>query len=90
MRMSWKTRKIVLVSEKIKLSRLSSAERMKIYGASRISLCQRIAGGPGRDYLLRERMLDWGTIAGFRLGFVPFNVNNPFAGRVVFTVYDSN
>jgi hypothetical protein len=78
------------VSEKIYLSILDPVARMKVYGASRISLCQEAGGEPGRDYLLRQRSLDWGTVAAFRLGFVPFRVNHPFAGRIVIPIFNSH
>jgi DNA primase len=72
----------------IKISKLDPHDREYAYGASRISLCQGPAGKPARDYLMYKRGLDVGTIAQFRLGFVPFNIDHPFAGRVVFPIFD--
>lgn len=63
-------------------------ERHRIYGASRIRLCQREDGGPGRVYLSKHRQLDLATIADFRLGYVPFSINHPFAGRIVMPIFD--
>jgi DNA primase len=74
----------------IKISCLDGSERQFVYGASRIALCQEEAGAPGRDYLYNQRGLDVETVAQFRLGFVPFFLGHPFAGRVVFPVFDSH
>lgn len=72
----------------INISKLDYDERMYVYGASRISLCQEENGKLGRDYLLRERGLDWDTIAKFRFGFVPYQQNHLFSGRVVIPIFD--
>lgn len=73
---------------RIEGGRLSDAERHKIYGISRISLCQKESGKMGRDYLIRKRGIDVETIANFRLGYVPFNYDHPFAGRIVMPIFD--
>lgn len=67
---------------------LEKNDRDFIYGASRISLCQRKDGAPGREYLEKVRELDVGTIAKFKLGYVPFSVNHPFSGRVIMPIFD--
>lgn len=77
-----------IVGRGVRLSGLSKEERLDIYGNSRITLCQEKEGDPGRDYLLRQRGLDWGTIAKFRLGFVPFRLFHPMAGRIVMPIFD--
>lgn len=71
----------------IKISSLSKDEREFVYGASRITLCQEAAGEPGRQYLTK-RGIGAEAIARFRLGFVPSHINHPFAGRLVFPIFD--
>lgn len=73
----------------IRLSRLEWHERARIFGSSRITLCQRPDGELGRQYLTRERGLDLETIARFRMGFVPFTINHPFSGRIVMPIMDA-
>lgn len=73
----------------IRFAKLESKERDLIYGASRIALCQKREGLLGKDYLLWERGLDEGTIAKFRLGYVPFSYDHAFAGRIVMPIFDA-
>jgi DNA primase len=77
----------------VRLLELDSRDRGLIYSASRISLCQHPDGEPGREYLMGERGLTPGTIASFRLGFVPFSVKSalgrPLAGRIVMPIFDA-
>lgn len=73
----------------IRFSKLDHEERWEVYGASRASLVHGRNGAPGRDYLLWERGLDEGTIADFRLGYVPLTVDHPFAGRIVMPIFDA-
>ncbi len=72
----------------IRFARLDKSERDRVFGASRITLHQEEAGEPGRHYLMVERGLDVVTIARFLLGFVPFNVNHDFKGRIVMPIMD--
>lgn len=77
---------------RIKDSLFSEQDRWSIYGSSRISLCRGREGEPGRDYIYKSRQLDPLTIAEFRLGFVPFNVdfNLPgscLCGRIVIPIF---
>lgn len=67
----------------------TTAERERIYGGSRIRLLQSADGEPGRNYLCRRRQLDVGTIAKFRLGYVPLGIGHPFAGRIVMPILDA-
>lgn len=73
----------------IRFGSLSLEDRLMVYGASRISLYSS-EGTPGFEYLTRIRGLDLRTIADFRLGFVPFTVDHPFAGRVVMPIFDQH
>lgn len=74
---------------RIKDGLLTQDERWRIYGASRRSLCQEADGQLGRDYLYKQRNLDPMTVANFRLGFVPFNVNSCFVGRIMMPIFDA-
>jgi DNA primase catalytic core len=62
--------------------------RQDYYSASRIFLCQDEEGRPGREYLLKERGLDWDTIGKFRLGYLPFSTDVSFAGRIIMPIFD--
>jgi len=73
----------------IRIAGLDPSKREKVYGSSRISLCQKPEGQPGREYLSVTRGLDVETIAKFQLGFVPYTVNNPFAGRIMMPIFDA-
>lgn len=73
----------------IRLSRLDRQVRQSICSGARLCLCQEDDGQPGRDYLLKERGLDWETIANFRLGYMPFSSGSSFAGRIIMPIYDA-
>jgi DNA primase len=77
------------LSQGSRYSRLSYDERHAIYGASRLSLCQKDDGQLCREYILRDRGIDWGTIAKFRLGFVPFHIDHLFSGKMVMPIFNS-
>lgn len=74
--------------KQIRFGSLKPEERMKIYGASQISLCRGEEGILARRWLC-ERGLDIQTISDFRLGYVPFSVDHSFAGRIVIPIFDT-
>lgn len=78
------------LSQGRRLSRLSHDERHVIYGASRLSLCQKHDGKLCREYILRDRGINWGTIAKFRLGFVPFHIDHLFSGKMVMPIFNAH
>lgn len=71
----------------IRIRELSQKDREYLYGASRLSLFQK-PGELGREYLTEKRGLDVETISDFRLGFVPFDVDHCFSGRIVIPIFD--
>ena len=73
----------------IRTGSLDPLQRDATFGGSRLALCQQQSGAPGRDYLIRQRGVDWSTIANFRLGYVPFSAPSDLAGRIVIPIYDA-
>ena len=72
----------------IKFGKLNLDERLMVFGNSQVSL-SKPEGLPGRKFLCEDRKLDVETIANFRLGYVPFNVDHAFAGRIVMPIFDA-
>jgi DNA primase len=71
----------------IRLGSLGDKERMELYAMSRWALSSQ-GGSVGWEYLTQSRSLSPETIAKFRLGFCPFHVEHPFAGRIVIPIFD--
>lgn len=72
----------------IRFAGLSPDERWKIFAASQRTLCSS-SGLEARRWLIEERGLDPKTISDFRLGYVPYEMDHAFAGRIVIPIFDS-
>lgn len=72
----------------IRFGSLNPDERWMIYGASQTTLCSN-AGLDARRWLLEQRGLDIKTVSDFRLGYVPYEMDHAFAGRIVIPIFDS-
>ena len=71
----------------IRFGKLSTEEREQVFANSQASLYLP-EGFQGRKYLLEDRGLDVETVANFRLGYVPLNIDHAFSGRIVMPIFD--
>lgn len=72
----------------IRFASLKPDERIRVFGASQMSLCGN-EGAEAKRWLSEIRGLDIQTISSFRLGYVPFSSGHAFAGRIVMPIFDS-
>ena len=72
----------------IRFGKLDQEERWDVFGNSQKWLCSD-EGIDARKFLLDRRQLDLGTVAEFRVGFVPLRIDHDFAGRLVMPIFDT-
>ena len=71
----------------IRFGKLDADERWDVFGNSQKWLCSD-EGIDARKFLLEKRQLDLGTVAEFRMGYVPLRIDHDFAGRLVMPIFD--
>ena len=71
----------------IRFGKLDQEERWDVFGNSQKWLCSD-EGIDARKFLLDRRQLDLGTVAEFRVGYVPLRIDHDFAGRLVMPIFD--